>query len=210
VSTRLLAASNNAHKLREFERILAPLGITVVTPEELGLSLEVEETGTTFAENALIKARAFASASGMPAVADDSGLVVDALGGEPGVYSARYGGLGLDDAGRTQLVLERMAAVPPERRTARFVSAIALAGFSPGEPVFVGVVEGVIARKPEGANGFGYDPIFYYPPLAATFGQAPPEAKDTVSHRARALAQLDAYLRSASHKPVPNRDNGRR
>ncbi|HZU14178.1 MAG TPA: RdgB/HAM1 family non-canonical purine NTP pyrophosphatase [Chloroflexota bacterium] len=192
---RLIAATNNPHKIREFRRILLPLGIEVITPDDLGLSVAVEETGTTFAENALLKARAFAAGSGLPALADDSGIVVDALGGEPGIYSARYGGPGLDDAARTNLLLSRLANTPPGARSARFVAAVALVQGS-DERVFEGTVEGVIAPEARGHNGFGYDPVFYYPPFGHTFGEVAPERKDTVSHRARALNELARYLRN--------------
>lgn len=190
MSITLLAASNNPHKLVEFRRILDPLGIRTVTPRDLGISVEVEETGTTFRENALIKATAFSEQSGLPALADDSGLVVDALGGEPGVYSARYGGPGLTDADRTNLVLERMQGVPDQDRSCRFVAAVALVAPGTDSMVFEGDVEGVVGRQPQGPNGFGYDPIFIYPPFGLTFGQAEAAAKDRVSHRARALAAL--------------------
>lgn len=196
MTARLLVASNNAHKLIEFSRILEPLGIETVSPDSLGLRVEVEETGDTFAQNALLKAQAFAAASGMGSAADDSGIVVDALGGEPGVYSARFGGPGLTDEDRTSLLLERMQGVPDRERSARFVSAIALV--VPGhEPVvFHGQVEGVIAREARGTHGFGYDPVFYYPAFESTFGEAGPARKDSVSHRARALAALAGFLRS--------------
>lgn len=202
---RLLAATNNPHKLTEFRRILGPLGVDVVTPADLGISLEVEENGATFAENAGIKARAFHEAGGLPALADDSGLVVDALGGEPGIYSARYGGPGLNDADRTALVLRRMEGIAGEQRTARFIAAIVLV--APGkEPLlFEGTVEGTIADRARGDNGFGHDPIFYYPPFGCTFGEAAPEAKDSVSHRARALAALGHYLRQSEYPGILGR-----
>jgi XTP/dITP diphosphohydrolase len=197
VRGRLLVASNNTHKLTEFARILGPLGIETVSPADLGIRLEVDETGTSFAENAALKAEAFARTARMPAAADDSGIVVDALGGEPGVYSARFGGPGLSDRDRTALLLERMRGVPDGERTGRFVSAIALA--VPGEEtrLFHGEVEGTIAHTARGENGFGYDPVFYYAPFGATFGEVGPEQKDSVSHRARALQALAAFLGSA-------------
>jgi len=191
----LLLASNNEHKLQELERILGPAGFRVISPHQAGVQVLVDETGATFAENAALKARAFASASGLAAIADDSGLVVDALDGEPGVYSARYGGPGLDDRQRLGLVLARMAGVPDERRTARFISAICLAGKDGSELMAEGRVEGVITREPRGAGGFGYDPIFFCPQLGKTFGEASAAEKDAVSHRARALAALVLALR---------------
>jgi XTP/dITP diphosphohydrolase len=170
---RILVASNNEHKVEEFRRILGPLGFEVVTPSSLGLAVQVDETGDTFAENAMLKAEAFLDASGMTAVADDSGLVVDALGGEPGVYSARYGGPGLDDGDRYRLVLERMAAVSGPHRS----------------------VDGLIPREARGGNGFGYDPIFYFPHAGRTFGEMEAAEKDAVSHRSVALRRLASALR---------------
>jgi XTP/dITP diphosphohydrolase len=142
-----------------------------------------EETGKTYAENALIKARAGVLATGVIALADDSGIEVDALDGGPGLYSARVGGPGLDDAGRTALLLERLHGVPTERRTARFRSVIAIVEPSGREQLVEGVVEGRIAEAPRGAGGFGYDPVFFYPPLGGTFGEIEAEAKHRVSHR---------------------------
>jgi XTP/dITP diphosphohydrolase len=198
---RLLVATSNPHKLAEFRRILEPLGLSIVSPVEAGVELEVEETGNTFAENAVLKARAYSEASAMAAVADDSGIVVDALGGEPGVYSARFGGPGLTDAERTALLVERMKDVPEERRSARFLAAVALA--VPGrEPlVFKGEVEGKVTTGPRGSHGFGYDPVFYYPPFGMTFAEVDSERKDAVSHRARAL---QALVRCLTEQDLPS------
>lgn len=194
----LLVASNNEHKVEEFRRILQPLGLRVASPVECGLRVDVHEIGSSFAENALLKARAFSSASGMPAVADDSGLAVDALNGEPGVYSARFGGPGLDDEGRYRLLLDRLSGVPESDRSARFITAITLS--TPcGETLAVaGTVDGVIASEPRGRLGFGYDPVFYYPPSGKTFGEMTGAEKDAVSHRARALRALAATLSAGS------------
>jgi XTP/dITP diphosphohydrolase len=192
---RILVASNNEHKVEEFRRILGPLGFEVVTPSSLGLAVQVDETGDTFAENAMLKAEAFLDASGMTAVADDSGLVVDALGGEPGVYSARYGGSGLDDGDRYRLLLERMAAVPAPHRTACFIASIALAAPSGARVAVEGSVHGLIAREARGGNGFGYDPIFYFPHAGRTFGEMEAAEKDAVSHRSVALRRLASALR---------------
>lgn len=191
---RMLVGSNNQHKIGEFRRILTPLGIEVVAPSETGVDIEVVETGRTFSKNARIKAIAFRDVSGFPSVADDSGLMVDALGGEPGFYSARYGGPGLTDVDRNYLVLSRLGSLPSEQRKARFVCAIALA--EPGnKPIlFMGEVEGEIALKPQGVRGFGYDPIFFHPPSGSTFGQLTPDEKDAVSHRGIALRRLAAFL----------------
>jgi XTP/dITP diphosphohydrolase len=191
----LLLATSNQGKVRELADLLRPLRIEVVTPRDLGLRLELAETGTTFAENARLKAEAFAVRTGRASLADDSGLVVDALGGEPGVRSARYGGPGLDDAGRVKLLLERLRDIPPHERGARFAAALALA--RPGRPTieFDGVVEGLIAREPRGTGGFGYDPVFIYPPAGQTFAEMTSGAKAAVSHRGRAMRQFIEYLR---------------
>jgi XTP/dITP diphosphohydrolase len=147
-----------------------------------------EETGQTYAENALVKARTAARLTGALALGDDSGLEVDALGGAPGLHTARFGGPWLTDRGRCELLLERLRDVPPGRRTARFRCVIALAGPARGEQVVEGVVEGVIAEEPRGSGGFGYDPVFFYPPLGRTFGEISDEDKQRVSHRGKALA----------------------
>ena len=153
-----------------------------------------DETGTTYRENALLKARAGARLAGHVSLADDSGIEIDALGGEPGLRSARFGGPGLDDAGRVALVLERMRGVPPERRTARFRCVVAIVEPGGGERVVEGVAEGVIAEAPRGTGGFGYDPIFFYPPLGHTFGELTDEEKHRVSHRGAALRAARALL----------------
>ena len=156
-----------------------------MTPKSLGIDLEVEETGTTFAENAMLKAKAICEAANLPAIADDSGLCVDALAGAPGVYSARYGGEGLDDVGRYRLLLENLRG--QTTRTAHFACAIACA-FPNGDTLTAeGKVEGTIAFAPMGEGGFGYDPIFFYPPLRKTFGQLTAEEKHGISHRGKAL-----------------------
>jgi XTP/dITP diphosphohydrolase len=153
-----------------------------------------EETGQTYAENALVKARAAARLTGALALGDDSGLEVDALGGAPGLHTARFGGGGLTDRGRWELLLERLRDVPPAQRTARFRCLIALAGPAQGEQVVEGVVEGVIAAAPRGSSGFGYDPVFFYPPLGRTFGEISDEEKQRVSHRGKALAAVRRLL----------------
>lgn len=196
--TSILAASNNSHKIEELRRILSPLGLSVLAPAQIDLELSVEETGATFAENALIKATAFCSAADLPAIADDSGLVVDALGGEPGVYSARFGGPGLDDIARCRLLLDRLRHVPSDQRTARFVTAIALV--TPNGQVITadGSVEGVITTEARGGSGFGYDPIFCYPPAGKTFGEMSESEKDAISHRGVALRRLAVALSDPS------------
>lgn len=183
---KLVLASKNSHKLAEMQRILGKLGLEVVLESEVGVDVDVEETGTTFEENALLKAKSVMEASGMAAIADDSGLMVDALHGAPGVYSARYGGLDSDEA-RTALLLKNMKDVPQEQRTARFVSAIACA-LPDGRVVTAsGTCEGMILFEPRGNSGFGYDPVFYVPQLGMTFAQADADAKNAVSHRGKSL-----------------------
>jgi XTP/dITP diphosphohydrolase len=192
---KLLVASQNPGKLGEMRQLVDGLGLEVVSPGELGLREAPDETGTTFLENAALKARYYAVRSGLLTVADDSGISVDALGGGPGLYSSRFGGEGASDADRNRLLLERLAGRPPEERGARFTSAVALV--EEGELVFqvVETVEGRIAERPLGDNGFGYDPIFFYPPFGRTFGQVAREEKDRVSHRGKAFARLRAFLR---------------
>jgi XTP/dITP diphosphohydrolase len=204
---RLLIATRNAGKVRELRRLLAGLPFELVTPDEAGLALEPEETGETFAANAEAKARAFAEASGLPAVADDSGLVVDALGGRPGVRSARYAGEPRDDRRNWEQLLAELRDVPAAARTARFecVAALAVptagpafAGLLPGEVrLFRGTCEGRIGRGPRGAGGFGYDPVFVPAGHEATFAELPEEEKDTCSHRGAAARSLAAWLRGA-------------
>jgi XTP/dITP diphosphohydrolase len=194
---RVLCASNNPKKIRELTSILLRVsGASVATPTELGIELEVEETGTTFAANATLKAEAFSRVSGLLTVADDSGLVVDALNGAPGIYSARYGGPGHSDDDRNALVLAEMEEVPDMLRSARFLCAIAVTQQGHETQIFEGAVEGSITRRPIGRHGFGYDPIFYYAPFERTFGEVDADLKATVSHRGKALRQAAPFLRS--------------
>jgi XTP/dITP diphosphohydrolase len=158
-----------------------------------GVTLPAED-GRTYAENAAAKARAVAAATGALALADDSGLEVDALGGRPGVHSARYGGPGLTDADRVRLLLAELGGVPPGRRTARFRCAIAVSDPAGRVDVVEGVAEGQVLDAARGASGFGYDPIFYHPPSRATFAELPPERKNAVSHRAQALIRARRLL----------------
>jgi len=193
---KLLVATRNSGKVSEFSRMLSGLSFEVVGLNDLGIDLEVEETGSTFEENAVIKARAYAKASGELTLADDSGLVVDALNGEPGVLSARYGGEGLDDDGRVQLVLDKMEHLPGWERTARFVAVLALVGSDVpnGLVTSEGVVEGAICHERLGENGFGYDPVFWLVGLTKTTAQLSGEEKDAVSHRGAALRGLTETL----------------
>lgn len=187
-------ATKNQKKLAELRRILAPLGIDAVCEGETDFDFpEVEETGETFAENALLKARSVAKISGCPAVADDSGLCVDALDGAPGVYSARYAGLHGDDKANNALLLQNLRDVPEERRTAHFVSAVAVV-FPDGRELTVeGCCDGRIGFEARGAGGFGYDPLFYVG--EKSFAELTAKEKDKISHRGRALAALSARLR---------------
>ena len=194
---KIVLASKNPHKLVEINEITQKFGFELVLQSELGVDLDVEENGTTFEENSLIKAKAVMEATGLPALADDSGICVDALGGAPGVYSARYGGEGLDDKGRYQLLLSSMRG--QTTRAAHFASAIACA-FPNGDTIEAeGKVEGTIAFAPMGEGGFGYDPVFFYPPMKKTFGQMTAEEKHAISHRGKALEvfveKLATYLK---------------
>ena len=194
---KLVLASKNAHKLVEMKDILSQLGVEVVLESEAGVDVDVEETGATFEENAYLKAHAVMEASGLPAIADDSGLCVDALNGAPGVYSARYGGPGLDDAGRYKLLLENMRGQLDRR--CKFVSAICCC-FPNGDRVEArGECAGTLASAPKGADGFGYDPIFFVPGLKKTFAELSPEEKNAISHRGNALKafreKLETYLK---------------
>ena len=194
---RFVLATHNPGKLREMGEILKDLGIEVVSPKDLGITVDVEETGTTFAENAMLKAKAVCQAAGLPAIADDSGLCVDALNGAPGVYSARYGGEGLDDRGRYMLLLSSLRGAPT--RAAHFACAVACA-FPNGDTLTAeGRCDGSIAYAPLGEGGFGYDPVFLLPGIGKTFGQLSQEEKSAVSHRGRALkdfaGKLAAYLK---------------
>ncbi len=186
---KLLIATNNLNKVQELREILSDLPLAITTPADKGLNLDPEETGATFEENAIIKARAFAQASGLLTLADDSGLEVDTLGGEPGIYSARYGGTAKDDhAGRNRLVLDKLAAlnVPWSERTGRFRCVIALATPDRLIGTVEGVVEGYIAYEPKGSGGFGYDPIFFVSEFNQTLAEVPSPQKHSISHRGRA------------------------
>ena len=183
---KVILASKNQHKLTELSAILSQLGFEIALESEYGLDIDVEETGPTFEENSFLKADAVMKASGLPVLADDSGLMVDALDGAPGVYSARYGHKASDKE-RTAYLLENMKDVPEERRGAKFVCVITCL-FPDGRKIVArGECPGVIARAPHGENGFGYDPVFYLPELGMTYAELPSEQKNAISHRARAL-----------------------
>ena len=210
---RLLVATFNPGKARELVRLLSPAGFEVVGLSDLGVREPYEETGGTYEDNARGKALHYTALARLTALADDSGLEVDALGGRPGPLSARFGGAGLDDAARCRLLLDELAGVPEERRTARYVAVVALArpGGAPDSRsavtppasatrLFRATCEGRIASAMRGPRGFGYDPIFFYPPFSATFGEIAEEEKDRVSHRGQALAQVAAFLKSPEGK----------
>jgi len=192
MTKKLLVATRNSGKVREFSRMLSDLPFEVVGLDDLGIDLEVEETGSTFEENAVLKARAYAEASGELTLADDSGLAVDSLNGDPGVLSARYGGDGLDDEGRVQLLLDNMKHLPGWERRARFIAVLALVGdeVPNGLATSEGVLEGAIMHQPIGENGFGYDPVFWLASHAKTTAQLSGEEKDEISHRGTALRGL--------------------
>ena len=191
---QVIAATNNAGKLKEFQAILSPLGFSVISMREAGISADPEENGTTFAENAKIKATAVAGLANLPALADDSGLCVDALGGEPGIYTARFGGE-IAQSEKNALLLRKLDETGSKDRTARFVSAICLA-YPDGSCVEAeGTCEGSILYAPDGENGFGYDPIFA-DFLGRSFGRLSAEEKNRISHRAVALAALAEKLKT--------------
>lgn len=190
---QLLIATNNRGKLHELLPLLDDVPLHLVTPHDLGLRLEVEETGTTYAENARLKAAAFAQASGLLTLADDSGLEVDALGGAPGVYSARYAGAGASDADRRARLIRALRVVPAPR-PARFRCVMAIA--QPGGAIacFAGVCEGEIILEERGTHGFGYDPLFLLPEHGCTMAELPSAVKNQVSHRARAAQAALPFL----------------
>ncbi len=194
---KILAATTNKGKIREIADILTSLGITIITPQELDLQLNVEENGATFAENAAIKARAWSKASGLPTLADDSGLCVDALEGRPGVMTARFAGENASDEENIALLLQSLKG--KENRRARFVCAVALA-MPEGDLIGAeGECEGRICEEPAGEGGFGYDPVFLDVKSGKTFAQLDPSEKNTFSHRRRALEKLKLKLKDSGY-----------
>ena len=191
---KLVFATGNMDKLREIKQILADLDVEVLSMKEAGVNVDIVEDGKTFEENALIKARAVSKASGHLALADDSGLEVDALDKEPGIYSARYMGEDTSYDIKNNNIIERLAEVPDEERTARFVCAMAAVFPDGTEKTFVRTMEGRIGYEIAGANGFGYDPIFYLPEYGKTSAEISPEEKNEISHRGKALRALAEYL----------------
>lgn len=197
---KVVLASKNAHKLKEISKITEKFDMELVLESQVGVDIDVEETGSTFEENSFIKAEAVMKATGLPALADDSGIAVDALNGEPGIYSARYGfDPSLDDWGRLELLLKNTEQVPDGSRQAQFVCVITLV--TPEGQVIQarGEAHGELLRQPAGEGGFGYDPIFYYPPLGKSFAELSPEEKNRVSHRAQALKLFYEKLKEAGY-----------
>ncbi len=201
---KLLIATNNPGKLKEYRDLLQGLPLEITNLQEEGIDFEPEETGSTFEENATLKARAFAAQSGLPTLADDSGLEIDALGGAPGVHSARYGGTRRgEDTYRYEMVLRQLEGVPSARRTARFRCVVAVAMPDGRLATADGKVEGVIAREPRGDQGFGYDPIFFIPEFNCTMAQLPLETKNRISHRARAVQAARPILERLLNQRQP-------
>ena len=197
---KVVLASKNKHKLVEISKITEKFDIELVLQSELGIDIDVEETGTTFEENSFLKAEAVMKASGLSALADDSGIAVAALNGEPGIYSARYGfDESLDDFGRLLLLLKNTEHVPDGQRQAQFVCVITLVT-PEGEVIQArGEVHGELLRAPAGEGGFGYDPIFYYPPYGKTLAEVSAEEKNAVSHRANALKVFYDKMKEAGY-----------
>jgi len=193
---RLVLASTNPHKIAEFRALLAGAPFELLSPADLGVTVQVEETGDTFDENAILKALASAEATGLLVLADDSGLEIDALGGAPGVHSARWAGVDTSYEERFRLLEQRLAGIPDEQRTARYRCAVALAEPAPRGlyAVVSGTLEGRIARTPRGSEGFGYDPIFSLPERGKTVGELTVAEKNSISHRARAAAAVQPLL----------------
>ncbi len=191
---RLILGTSNPGKVRELRELLAGLPLELITIDDLGLTGGPEEIADSFAENALLKARFYHGLCGLPTLSEDSGLEVDALGGEPGTRSRRYAGEVAQDSDRIDLLLRRLHGVPQHQRTARFRSAIALVLDASRQYLFTGSVEGLIAEAPRGENGFGYDPVFLLPDLGRTMAELPLEEKNRISHRGRAAAGLVQFL----------------
>ena len=197
---KVVLASKNKHKLEEISKITEKFGFELILQSQLGVDIDVEETGSTFEENSFLKAEAVMKATGLPALADDSGIAVDALNGEPGIYSARYGfDETLDDWGRLELLLKNTEHVPDGQRQAQFVCVITMVT-PQGQTIQArGEIHGELLRQPRGENGFGYDPIFYYPPLGLSTAEMDPDQKNQVSHRGNALKLLNEKLKEAGY-----------
>ena len=197
---KVVLASKNRHKLVEISKITEQFDMELVLQSDLGVDIDVEENGVSFEENSFIKAEAVMKATGLPALADDSGIAVDALNGEPGIYSARYGfDESLDDWGRLLLLLKNTEHVPDGQRQAQFVCVITMVTPDGKTIQARGEIHGELTREPAGENGFGYDPIFYYPPLGKTTAELAPEEKNAVSHRGNALKVFYEKLKEAGY-----------
>ncbi|MFD2618100.1 XTP/dITP diphosphatase [Terrilactibacillus laevilacticus] len=190
---QIMIASNNQGKVKEFKALLSSFDVKVLSLSDLDEPIDVEETGETFEENAALKAEEICARTNMITIADDSGLVVDALDGRPGVYSARYAGLDKNDQHNTEKVLSELKEVPEDERTARFVCVLALAIPGKQTEFFRGICEGKITEAPIGEGGFGYDPIFYFPQKGKTLAELSQPEKNKISHRGHALEQLKTY-----------------
>lgn len=195
---QVVIATKNKGKAKDFEALFAPLGYEIVTMFDVAPDMEIEETGTTFEENAVLKAETLSKALGSIVIADDSGLAVDALDGAPGVYSARYAG-DHDDEANIVKVLENLKGLPEEKRTARFMCALAIAGPDLETTTVFGSCEGVILEGKRGTNGFGYDPIFFVPALDRAMAELTPEEKGAISHRGNAIRKLADLLPTLLH-----------
>jgi XTP/dITP diphosphohydrolase len=192
--TRLLLATNNKGKIREYKNLLLGIPFQIATPAEIGIPPNVDETGVSFEENAGLKALSMARQSGLLSLADDSGLEVDALGGEPGVHSHRFAGEGASDADRVNFLLAKLKGIPENKRTAQFRCVIAIAEPHGKTDLFSGICRGVIISEPRGNNGFGYDPVFLIPKLGKTMAELTLDEKNLISHRARAAEKAKEFL----------------
>lgn len=191
----MIFATGNMGKLKEIKDILGDIGEEIISMKEAGIDIDIEENGTTFEENAIIKAKAIMEITGQIVLADDSGLEVDALNKEPGIYSARYMGVDTSYDIKNRNIIERLEGIEGDDRSARFVCAIA-AAFPNGEVIVTrGTIEGIIAKEPAGTNGFGFDPIVYVPEYGMTTGQMEPEQKNQISHRGKALMEMKKILK---------------
>lgn len=195
MTEQVIIATKNKGKAKEFEQLFAPLGVEVLTLLDLRDVPDIEETGTTFEENAILKAEAIAQITDSYVIADDSGLIIDALDGRPGVFSARYAGDDHDDEANIDKVLLEMEGIPEPERKARFYCALALAKANAETMTVAGTCEGLIMKARKGTEGFGYDPIFYVPSEKRTMAQLPPEKKNEISHRSDALKKLEPQVK---------------
>ena len=196
---KLLLATNNTGKIKEYRSLLQGIPFELVTPKEIGISMDIEENGTTYKENARLKAYAMAKKSGLLTLADDSGIQVDALNGAPGVMSARYASENASDVERVNYLLSKLKDVPQEKRTARFCCVIAIAQPDGQVDFCDGECKGIIALEPCGKNGFGYDPIFFFPEYGKTMAELPIEIKNQISHRGRAAQKARLLLSKISY-----------